>query len=254
MLSFEIKRAVENMREKPFSHTEETGLSNDALAFIAKGGVLLEEHESGRRIYIESPAFAFFPANLPYTSHWSGDEIRYFSVFFEVKHCGREVIDRSEMRELKLAEPESCSDIMREIALSSESSESKELKFLPVMTELVSMLKTEGSNLISPFTAEAKGFIESHVCENFSVENMARALKVSTSTLLHRFGAETGKSVVEYRNYLRMQKAVELLRDTDMSTEEMSELLGFSSAPYFMRMFKKITGNTTKYYRKRNLL
>lgn len=46
----------------------------------------------------------------------------------------------------------------------------------------------------------------------------------------------------EYVNKLRIEKSMDLLRNTEMSITEMAERIGFSSSRYFSTAFKNIQG------------
>ena len=73
-----------------------------------------------------------------------------------------------------------------------------------------------------------------------SVESLAEALGMSTSSLCHRFKAETGWTVVQRVRWLRVQEAKRLLAGMDV--KQVSRRLGFSSPCYFSRVFKETTG------------
>lgn len=49
--------------------------------------------------------------------------------------------------------------------------------------------------------------------------------------------------------YLRMQKAKSLIRNTNLTVSEISELLGFSTVQYFSFAFMKAEGITPSEYR-----
>jgi len=53
-----------------------------------------------------------------------------------------------------------------------------------------------------------------------------------------------------YLSRLRIAKAIDLLKKTKMSTEEISEKIGYSNANYFIKVFKKITGKTLSEFKK----
>ena len=59
-------------------------------------------------------------------------------------------------------------------------------------------------------------------------------------------------TAIEYRNLVRTDVAMQLLLTTDKSVEEISEEVGFSSAVYFRRVFKKNTGVNCREYRRAN--
>ena len=48
-----------------------------------------------------------------------------------------------------------------------------------------------------------------------------------------------------------IQHAIELLANTDMTVEEISRRVGFSSSNYFRKIFIKLTDKTPKELRKR---
>lgn len=72
---------------------------------------------------------------------------------------------------------------------------------------------------------------------------------VSKSRFIHIFKEYTGYSPYAYQLAIRMDRAKELLRDSELSIEEISDFVGYSDSSYFCRIFKKHTGNTPSYYR-----
>jgi AraC-like DNA-binding protein len=55
-----------------------------------------------------------------------------------------------------------------------------------------------------------------------------------------------------YLNWIRIEKAKDLLENTDTSISEISELIGFQSIHYFSRYFKKKENCTPTEYRIRH--
>ena len=49
---------------------------------------------------------------------------------------------------------------------------------------------------------------------------------------------------------LKIRKAKEMLRETDMSVSAISDALSFDTSNYFSKTFKKLTGYTPSTYRK----
>lgn len=72
----------------------------------------------------------------------------------------------------------------------------------------------------------------------------------SPSYFMKFFKSFTGETFIEYLNTYRIKKSEELLRETDLSVLEISELTGFENHSYFIRTFKKIYGVTPLKYRK----
>jgi AraC-like DNA-binding protein len=73
-------------------------------------------------------------------------------------------------------------------------------------------------------------------------ELLARDLGMSSSGFRKKFQKVTGLPVGKYVQQIRLKKAGELLRQTELSVGEIAELVGFESIYYFSRLFKKKTG------------
>ncbi len=63
------------------------------------------------------------------------------------------------------------------------------------------------------------------------------------------FKKELDQSAVNYITEVRMEKAREYLKDTELSVIEIAENVGYEDSQYFFRVFKKTTGVTPLQYR-----
>jgi two-component system response regulator YesN len=75
---------------------------------------------------------------------------------------------------------------------------------------------------------------------------------MSNSRFSTVFAQQSGKTFTEYLTGLRMNRAKELLRETDKRSSEIAFEVGYNDAHYFSYMFKKQTGMTPSEYRKEN--
>ena len=91
---------------------------------------------------------------------------------------------------------------------------------------------------------KAISYIEEHVYDHISTFDIASKAKVSDNYLLRHFKKETGISLVDYINNIKINEAKSLLLYSDLSIGEVSTLLSFSSQSYFAYVFKKVTGIT----------
>lgn len=87
-----------------------------------------------------------------------------------------------------------------------------------------------------------------------SVSEIAAQSFVSESTLAKRFKAEVGMTVGCYNDELILFEAEQLLLNTDLSVQQISERFGFCDQFYFSRRFKKKYGETPQKYRKLMLI
>ena len=93
-------------------------------------------------------------------------------------------------------------------------------------------------------------YLQTHIHESVSLEELAQRFFMSRSYLTRSFRNITGFSVVEYMTYIRIQKAQQLLRESDRSITEIADLCGFGNITYFEKVFKTTTGHTPVQYRK----
>lgn len=93
-------------------------------------------------------------------------------------------------------------------------------------------------------------YLQTHIHESVSLEELAQRFFMSRSYLTRSFRNVTGFSVVEYMTYIRIQKAQQLLRESDRAITEIADLCGFGNITYFEKVFKEATGQTPVQYRK----
>lgn len=85
--------------------------------------------------------------------------------------------------------------------------------------------------------------------QNLSIDMLAADANMSSMYLGRLFKKMNAKSVAEYMNEVRMEKAKEMLRNTEDSIIEISEKTGFLNSGYFYTLFKKANGITPNQYR-----
>lgn len=91
-------------------------------------------------------------------------------------------------------------------------------------------------------------FIESRYLEEFEIEEVARECGMCLSLFYKSFKESTGLTPVEYKNRIKIQKAIEILRTKSHSLEDVSKMLNFCNQSYFIRTFKRFTGYTPKQF------
>lgn len=87
----------------------------------------------------------------------------------------------------------------------------------------------------------------------FSVEHLADAMHISVSTFRRRMLGATGDSPKAFILAIQMEKAAELLAQTDLAVAEIAMRCGFADAGSFTRTFHRFYGLTPSRYREQTL-
>lgn len=87
---------------------------------------------------------------------------------------------------------------------------------------------------------------------DMSVENVADYAGFSIDYFNRIFLAHTGFTVMSYVNYMRIKKAIELLRNTEKTVLDIALEVGYDSHEGFIKAFKKFYNVTPSEYRKQN--
>ncbi|MFB7618476.1 helix-turn-helix domain-containing protein [Kitasatospora sp. NPDC056181] len=82
--------------------------------------------------------------------------------------------------------------------------------------------------------------------------DLAEHAGISVSSLNRRFRAQAGVSPPQYLLRLRLDRARELLTQTDEPVERVAALAGFASAASLRQHFARLTGTTPRSYRARH--
>lgn len=96
---------------------------------------------------------------------------------------------------------------------------------------------------VHPFIAQVFEVIERNYEDpDFSVEELAKELNTSKSTLIRKLKPLTEQTPVEMISEYRLKKADEMLRTLDLPVKEVAFKTGFSSPYYFSRKYKEFFG------------
>ncbi|NLD46087.1 MAG: response regulator [Clostridiaceae bacterium] len=97
---------------------------------------------------------------------------------------------------------------------------------------------------------QVKEYINEHYAdENISLKEVAAYANTSTNHFSTIFSREAGKSFIRYLTDLRMNKAKELLKCTDLLCSEISVAVGYKDPHYFSYLFKKAHNCSPVQYR-----
>lgn len=97
--------------------------------------------------------------------------------------------------------------------------------------------------------AAVRRYIDLHYKQPLTLDLLAEEAHMNKYYLSHTFKAEYGVSPINYMLSRRIEESKYLLAETDLSTSQIAQLLGFSSQSYFSQVFRRSQGVTPTEYR-----
>ena len=113
--------------------------------------------------------------------------------------------------------------------------------------------KSGSKKRVPGWAKELKGIIQDYIDTNFSLnlQEISKELDIHPAYLSRAFSKYFDNlSFGEYIRKMRIEKAIELLKEPQYSLTEIAYLTGFSDQSHFNRIFKKYTGAQPSAYRK----
>ena len=78
---------------------------------------------------------------------------------------------------------------------------------------------------------------------------IAQEMCMSRNAFSRRLAAISGETPNSYITRIKMEKAVRLLRDTNLSVKEVAYECGFDESNYFIHVFRQMYGSTPQQFR-----
>ncbi|MFO0883849.1 MAG: XylR family transcriptional regulator [Pirellulales bacterium] len=102
-----------------------------------------------------------------------------------------------------------------------------------------------------PMVARALRFIRENACTGINVADVVKAVNVSRRVIESRFEKAIGRSPHSEITRLKIQRAQELLRTTDLTLAKIAQRCGFAHVEYFSACFKQHMQESPRSYRQR---
>ena len=124
--------------------------------------------------------------------------------------------------------------VLREVVLQSQQSRAAETE--------------GGSTRRRELMGAARAYLQEHYAQCIALDDVASALGVSPYYLSHVFSDESEASLFAYLTNLRMDKARTLLLEGKRNVSEVARAVGYESANYFSKVFRKHAGCAPRDY------
>lgn len=102
------------------------------------------------------------------------------------------------------------------------------------------------------FISQVTQYIMANHSNSITLTDAAEYMHLSPSWFSSKFKTCTGLGFREYLTRIRVQKACEMLLDTNLSITQIAMDTGFNDSNYFGSAFKKVVGVSPRNYRKNN--
>lgn len=89
---------------------------------------------------------------------------------------------------------------------------------------------------------QVQRYIEERFGQDISLQDLSAEVYMNTNYLCTLFKSEVGETIHQYIIRIRMEKAKELLQQSDLKIFEISEKVGYNNTSHFSQAFKKYTG------------
>lgn len=96
----------------------------------------------------------------------------------------------------------------------------------------------------------AKQYVQEHYSQPITLESVCKVAGFSPSYFSALFKKETGEGFAKYLTHVRMERAKELLQQTNLPVSEICVQVGYSDLKHFTQNFKKDTKLNPGQYRK----
>lgn len=227
---------------REYHHTDMSqGLKWHHVARMRTGTARIETL-AGERLHLRAGDVFYLPMGLCYHSYWYGDDkdverrvewdtlgFTYFPDF-SGRHYAPQLLHTD-------AE---CMTILEHLFdMPFDTVSGSGWLYLLLGRVLPDMIEIK-PNAKQDMIARAKQYMLDHPSD--SVEQLAMHCGMSPSSLYSLFRDHSDVSIREFKVQVRIDRAIELLTTTDLSVEEISRRLDFSSAAYFRAVFKQMTG------------
>jgi AraC family transcriptional regulator len=241
--------------------TEQPTLDHHYVALHLGGPKYIRRRRDGRAITAAVPlgAVTMVPAGTAFSWRTDGpiDFAHLYVAPDALAHVAREELDR-DSRELSLCDHVGVSDpllgaLFCRMLLGLERS-GDEYLFLDCLLRTFTMQLLHEHSTLSGATRAPKymlaparlrqviEFMETHLAENLTLADLARIANRSPYHFCRAFRTATGRPPYRYLIHRRIERAKEILRQSDAPLSEVAREVGFRSQRQFAAMFTSVLG------------
>ena len=119
-----------------------------------------------------------------------------------------------------------------------------------LFTNVAEMLKTESVYATDDVAEKMKLYVKRNYKNGITIEYLSSLFYMNRSYCSHLFKEKTGEKFVDYMNRIRIEKAKQLLLDSDKKMYQIAKIVGYDNIKYYFRIFHKFENMTPEQYRR----
>lgn len=128
----------------------------------------------------------------------------------------------------------------------------KPLWYMFVSLKKECLVATDETSVSSQIYRQALRYIYDNYMNDFKLCDMAKVLNYSPSYLRHKFTEQSGRTIAQTLNSVRLSQSAVLLKTTNFSITHIAIECGFCDGNYYSTVFKKKYGISPKEYRNKH--
>lgn len=229
-----------------------TGRKNHGIVYIESGAVRILRKDAPE-LYVPAGSILYLPKQLCYILRYEEEDTDFLLLNFDLMSANGEFLTFSQQSEIlaEKATNSSLPKLLKSIDLCCMTEEQtagfrrKELVY-----RLFSALfrdELAGTPSVRPKYINimpGMELMQKTYLQNIPITHYAKACNISVSSFRSLFTEYYGIAPLQYRNQLRIKRAISLLQDGNYTVAEAAEASGFDNPAYFCRLYKRMTGET----------
>ena len=231
--------------------------TRDILHFVisGKGKLYINDEifdvEAGQAFLIPANIRAYYEADAKDPWHYIWIHVGGARLKETLHLCG---MDENQPLFISTSDENGWLEILKDIFIHRES----ELYCIGKIYELFAYMTANSINKLSyetnpqlEYVKKTIKYIQLKYSEALHMDDIAEACGLNRSYLSRLFKEATGQSVQQYLITYRLKKATELMKETNLSLQDISLAVGYTDIFTFSKAFKKNFGTSPSNYRKK---
>ncbi len=233
------------------------GMRMFSRLFYVRGGKTTF-YTKTKKVVATAGDIVYIPFDTEYESYWeNADNIDYISILFKQMDLSGNnynifedlCILVKDNHHLHLENFEKIASIY------AKGKKGYKLKCQSLLIELLyAIMLEQNRNTLETQDSIYQGiwYIENNYQKEINVDKIAAMCGICPSYFRKKFHEATGMSPIEYKNFLKTKKSIELLLSGEFNLNEIADIVGFNDVFYYSKVFKKFWGISPKKYAENN--